>query len=173
MFRLIRTLSVIGVAFLISGCTPQIAPTPLFKPNCQTVRASNVATYTSEEWSKGEDRVVGLGTYTCNFDGQVDVKFGETMSNQLLFGASRIYSGAELQDIGLVSPEQERVLMENSNPTVRFMKEVPFQIVVTLTPKATIRKLDTSIEPLVLNFVDNKINSTTTQDIYLGLKVGK
>jgi len=173
MFRLGKSASLLGILMLVAGCSSSGEPSSLVPDECKTVRAGNLTSYESIEWPSGAARSTGLGTYSCNFDGFVEPTFGENYSSQLLVGESRLYKDGGLGSVGFISPAKERELMGNVNSVTSFVKDEPFQIVVTLTPKSKITKFDSSNDLIDIRFTNVRTNLVTSVNAQLAIKVGK
>lgn len=173
MLRLGKSVSVMGVLCLLAACSSPGETTSPVPDECKTVRAANLTSYESTEWASDAARSAGLGTYACNFDGFVEPIFGENSSNQLLVGKSRLYKDNGLGSVGLISPAKERELLGNVNSDTSFVKDEPFQIVVTLTPKSKITKFDSSNDLIDIRFTNVRTNIVTTVNAQLAIKVGK
>lgn len=173
MLRLGKSASLFGILLLVAGCSSPSETSSLVPDECKTVRAGNLTSYESIEWPEGAARSAGLGTYSCNFNGFVEPIFGENYSSQLLVGESRLYKDGGLGSVGFISPEKERELMGDVNSVTSFVKDEPFQIVVTLTPQSKITKFDSSKDLIEIKFSNLKTNIVTTVNAQLAIKVGK
>ena len=146
---------------------------PPVKDACAVLKAPDLTSYTSDKWEGSESRAIGLGTYTCTFEGSVAPEFGSTTKKYLDVGTPRIYLDKGQGSIGFVSPSQEGYLLGNMKPMNVFPKDTPFQVVITLTPRKSIGLFDSSKDALEMRFTNQVSGETTTSTGHIKIQIIK
>ena len=172
MQRIIGKLALVFLAMLTAGCSsvPNDIPTPA--GSCTEIKASGETESTMKTWEKSVDRVIGLGTFKCDFAGSVEITIPEHIADALYEKGTLLYSGENLPQIGIVGPGEVNELFGEVQASPKFQKDTPFQILTRLSPKETINFLDLSFDKVGLMFSNDLGGKPIAKNQVISLQIG-
>lgn len=172
MHRLVGAFAVAILSLFPSGCSSVNGVTPSSVGTCTVLQLSGETKSSMPSWRESTKRVVGLGTFKCDFDGSVEVTFPVHISESLNHNGNLIYSGNDLPQIGIVSETDLKKLFGNASESLGFQKNKPFEVLSILSAKKSIKFLDLSFDKVEIKFSSDLGGHPVIKSKVIDLKIG-
>jgi hypothetical protein len=172
MYRLVGALAIATLSLFASGCSSVNGVNPSPVGTCTALQLSGETEFSMPSWRESTTRVVGLGTFKCDFAGSVEVTFPKHISESLDHNGNLIYSGNDLPQIGIIAETDLSKLLGDVSQSQGFEKNKPFQVLSILSAQKTINFLDISSDEVGLMFSNDLGGKPVTKNKIIKLKIG-